>query len=330
MQLFFAIFGGVGISLLFPNLNFQSVQGYELVLYTLLAIGLYGSVVGIDLKEFASHKSIIFRAVTFGVIIKSVLTGTILWILFQTPYAFLFGIIVAQIDPLSVAHLLENKSSMFSSSGRTILRAWSSFDDPMTVLLALYVFLPLVVMTGNNFTFENYLFQLGSNLLFAIFLSVVSKQMKTNAAKLILLMVAMIVAIPLKLMLGIALAGLFLRPVISKLESIVHIAFILAAVLLGMLFIFDSFGIYMGIVLGISAYTAQYFVTYLVAPKLHKTDKQFLALAQFNGITSIILALIIAQYIPQTISVITAAVITINLLYYTGNYFLEKKLHKSL
>jgi hypothetical protein len=325
MQLFFALLGGILISFVFPNLELQSVPGYEHLLYALLAIGLYGAVAGINIQEFHVHKSLIFRAVTFGVLLKSVIIGSILWFIFQTPYAFLFGVIVAQIDPLSVAHLLENKSSAFSASGRTILRAWSSFDDPMTVLLALYVFLPIVI--GQNFSLDAYFGQLLANLFFAGILSMLAKPLHRNGTKLILLSACMIIAIPFKLMLGIALVGLFLRPTITSLERIVHICFLIAATILGTLVTFEISSLLTGIVLGVAAYAAQYLVTYIVAPKLHGSDKQFLALAQFNGITSIILALIIAQFVLQTISVIAAAVVTINLLYYLCNYIVEKKQH---
>jgi hypothetical protein len=330
MSLYVAIAVGFVVSVLLRNQDVRSLPGYEFVLYALLAVGLYGSVYGIDMHEFRNHRSLIGRAVTFGVVLKSILTGSILWLVFQTPYAFLFGIIVAQIDPLSVAHMIEGKSGKFSEGGRTILRAWSSFDDPMTVLLAIYIYLPLTVSESGAFIPESYVLQLGANLLFALLVWLLSKVATNNRIELALLGITFLVAVPFKLMLGIALVGLFLRPRFELLPRLVQISFINAAVVLGSLLEISGTSLLYGVVLGVLAFVAQAVATLLVAPRLHRTDKLFLALAQYNGITSVILALIIAQWVSQTVSVIAFAVVTINALYYGANHLLERRLRSEL
>lgn len=326
MQLLIAIVCGFLFSFLLPQYNFLRIHSHETILYTLLAIGLYGAVYGIQLNEFNNHRHLILRAVTFGVLIKSLIIGIILFFIFQTPYAFLYGIIVAQIDPLSVAHLIGGKSQKFSESGRTILRAWSSFDDPITVLLALYVFLPLVVTTV-VISSANYLFQIGLNLLFtAIFYLLYKIVKRNNFVSLILLLIAFFFAITFQLMLGIALIGLFIRPRIKFLPIVIQVTFIIAAIILGSLLIMDAQSIAFGIVLGIVAFLSQVIATLLVAPKLNRIDKLFLSIAQYNGITSIILALIISQWVNHIVSIIGFAVITINILYYGTNYLLERQI----
>lgn len=328
MLLYIALLVGFLLSFFLPQFELRQVNGYQQLLYLLLAIGLYGAVHEIDLEEFHKHKSLILRAITIGVFLKSLLIGGILWVIFQTPYAFLFGIIVAQIDPLSVAHLITTKSSKFSQSGRTILRAWSSFDDPMTVLLALYVYLPLAVGASMFVSPQNYLTQLVVNLLFAGALFVLkSKFQGKQKIELVLLGLAFLIAIVFQLMLSIALIGLFLRPRLSLLPSLVHLSFVIAAVLLGMLITLTQTSIFYGIVLGISGFVVQIVVTPLVAPKLLFVDKLFLAFSQYNGITAIILALIISSVVPQTVSVVAIAVVTINTLYYASNWLLEKRLN---
>jgi len=329
MTFIFALILGFVLSHSIPFFDIRNVPNFTLLLYTMLAIGLYGAVHGIDLEEFKNHRMLIVRAVTFGVVIKSIISGCVIWLLFHTPYAFIFGIIVAQIDPISVAHLLDGKSDMFSKGARTILRAWSSFDDPMTVLLALYIYLPLVVSKNGNFTIQQYGTGVIENILFALALFLVAKFVaKNNTIKLLLLCVAFLIAIPQQLMLGIALTGLFLRPTISSLPRIVSVTFFIAALLLGSLLTISESTILLGIALGIVAFAGQGIVTPLVASKLNVTDKLFLAFSQYNGITSVILALIISQWIPQTVSVIAFAVLTINLLYYGTNYFLNRALTK--
>lgn len=327
MFLYLSLIIGFVLSFLFPWESIQSLPGYELMLYSLLGIGLYGAVHGIDLKEFHNHKALIFRAVTVGVLLKSILIGAGIWLLFQSPYAFLLAIIVSQIDPLSVAHLVEEKTTKFSTAGRTILRAWSSFDDPMTVLLGLYIYLPLTVVADKAFTPESYLSQLLLNLLFAFVVWIIGKSIAgKRGMEVSLLGIAFVVAVIFQLMLGIALIGLFLRPSFKHLPQLVHACFILAAILLGSLLEIQITSILYGLSLGILAWGAHAIVTPLVAPKLQTTDKLFLSFAQYNGITSIILALIFAQWIPEVVSIIAFAVITINTLYYATNHFLEKRI----
>lgn len=322
-----AILVGFGFSFLFPGNNLHQLPYFGLLLYAMLAIGLYGAVHGIELVEFHKHRLLILRAVTFGVLLKSLIIGSILWFLFHTPFAFLFAIIVSQIDPLSVSHLLKGKDDLFSHGARTILRAWSSFDDPMTVLLALYLYLPLVV-NGGDFTLQRYVLQLGANLLFTCVLYLLTKLFKDHRSHLLLLLIAFVIAIPYQLMLGIALTGLFLRPKLPYLPRIVTITFYSAALLLGTLLTITSTNILIGVTLGFVAFVAQICVTPLVAPRLNMVDKLFLAFAQYNGITSVILALLISEWVSQTVDIIAFAIITINLLYYGSNHLLNRFLKK--
>lgn len=327
MGFYIALFIGFLAVLFIPGLNIRHIPGYELFQYAMLAIGLYGSVVGIELKEFHIHRPLILRAVTFGVIAKSLMTGTVVWLIFGTTEAFLFGIVVAQIDPLAVAKLLEGKSSRFTEGGRTILRAWSSFDDPVTVLLATYVYLPLVVVGQQEFSIWSYVVQLTLNLLLAGVIYCLHRFfIKHHKLELALLLLAFLVAVPFQLMLGMAIIGLFLRPRFDQLATLVHLSFLIAAAILGTLVEITIPYILVGSLVGICAYGAQAVATFLVAPRLNVVDKAFLATAQYNGITAVILALVLSRWIPSIVSVTAVAVIVINVLYYGINHFLEQRL----
>ncbi len=298
----------------------QDIPYYEHFLYALLAIGLYGSVYGIDLGEFKQHRNIVLKAVTFGVALKGMVIGAGLWLVLGTPLAFLLGMIVAQIDPLSVSYLVDKKGSQFSSLGRTVLRAWSSFDDPMTVLLALYVFLPLAM--GADFDFTIYGTQLGYNLMFALLFFGISRFVPAR----FLVVPAFLVAVPFQLMLGIALCGLFLRPSLdSVLPRLTNIAFVLAAGILGTLVSFDLPLIGIGVLLGVASFLSQILATALVAKGLSWNDKLFLAVAQYNGITSVILALVIGAVFGEVVTIIAVAVVTINSIYYVTNHMVERR-----
>ncbi len=76
----------------------------------------------------------------------------------------ILGIVVAQIDPLSVASILRNPK--MSIRVKSILAAWSSFDDPITVLLSLYfsiIFIPSSKdhILNNHLYFSEYIISLG-------------------------------------------------------------------------------------------------------------------------------------------------------------------------
>ena len=58
---------GFGLASVIDISNLPRQPFYEPFTYTLLAIGLYGSVYGIQLDELKNHNKLIVRAVTIGV-----------------------------------------------------------------------------------------------------------------------------------------------------------------------------------------------------------------------------------------------------------------------
>lgn len=72
MTFFLALIAGFVVSHV-GQIALPHVPGYSLVLYALLAVGLYGSVHGIDLTELKTHRSIVVSAITVGVLLKALL-----------------------------------------------------------------------------------------------------------------------------------------------------------------------------------------------------------------------------------------------------------------
>jgi len=148
---------------------------YGVLTAALLAVGLYTSTRGIVLSQARRHVKLIVLAVTVGVFAKAALIGGALVVIFGDPIFWVLGIAVAQIDPLSVAALM--RGSPMSQRAKTILAAWASFDDPMTVLLALYV--PALIVSpqvpsalGTSGGLADYSLGLGVNLAFAVVVGV--------------------------------------------------------------------------------------------------------------------------------------------------------------
>lgn len=343
-QLLFYIFGGLSIAGLTGIHNFQDASWYLLLVTSLLATGLYASTYGIVLREARQHLTIIVRAVTVGVLCKAVIIGGSLAFLFNDPFFLVLGVAVAQIDPLSVAGLM--KSNRMSAKAKTILASWAAFDDPITVILALYAPLLVAHITGTNvdsaFNAANtgsllsYGWELGSNVLLAAtvlgLLFVVRRwlrktstpSLRTVGVAYILLLVSLAFSIAHFLMLGIALIGLFLRPVgIDKyLDQVIAWALRVAAALLGLLLI-NGVALGRGIALGIAAYSAQIIVGWLLTRGLPVRDRWHIAFAQQNGITAIILALLFEPLYPGTVAIIAPAIIVINGLHAICNRLLD-------
>jgi len=313
----------------------ESASWYIFVVASLLAIGLYSSTYGIDLKEARQHLKIIVSAVTVGVVLKAAIIGGSLAVLFQDPFFLILGVAVAQIDPLSVASLM--KGNRMSTKAKTILASWASFDDPVTVILSLYAPLLVAQMTGLQLgaitgsadlhgNLIAYIRELGLNLLLAggvlALWLVIRYYAKRAYAWLafglaaviyVLLAAAFSVSVLYFMMLGIALIGLYLRPpkVAKLIDHAVVWAFCAAAVLLGLLLI-GGVDIWKGVVLGATAYFAQVIVGFLLTRSLPKKDRWHIAFAQQNGITAIILALLFEPLHHGTVAVVAPAIIVIN------------------
>jgi NhaP-type Na+/H+ or K+/H+ antiporter len=329
--------------------NLEDTSWYMLLVASLLVIGLYASTYGIDLKEARKHLKIIVSAVTVGVLLKAVIIGGSLALLFQDPFFLILGVTVAQIDPLSVANLM--KGSRMSAKAKTILASWASFDDPITVILALYA--PLLVaqltgvelgsITGNADTNSNliaYIRELGLNLLLAggtLALWLVIRYYTKNAygwvtlglatSVYLLLAVSFSLSVLYFMMLGIALTGLFLRP--PKLGKVIDYAIVwalrIATVLLGLLLV-GGISMWSGVALGVAAYLAQVIVGFVLTRGLPKKDRWHISFAQQNGITAIILALLFEPIHPGTVAIVAPAIIVVNGLHWLMNKLVDKKL----
>ncbi|GAB4047591.1 hypothetical protein [Catellatospora paridis] len=309
---------------------------YLLATAALLAIGLYGSTYGIDTAAARQDRRLIVTAVTVGVVVKAAVIGAALALAWQDPLFLLLGIVVAQIDPLSVAALLGD--DRLSPRARTVLAAWSSFDDPITVVLTVYA----AAVAADTFGLGTreaqgvhvadglvaYAVDLGLNLVFAGVVWLVWRYGVRNRPRwsTALLALAAAVAVWQFLMLGLALVGLFLRPawLARLLPRITQGALYAATVLLGLLLI-GGIALPQGISLGVAAFAAQILVGWLLARNMPATDRLHLAFAQQNGITAIILALRLEAQFAGVVAVVAPAILVTNLTHYAANHLLDRR-----
>ncbi|GAA3208318.1 hypothetical protein GCM10020256_04710 [Streptomyces thermocoprophilus] len=326
------------------------LYGYLALL--LLSIGLYGSTHGIDLSEARGSLRVVLVAVTAGVVLKAALIGAVMVLAFHRVEYLVLGIAVAQIDPLSVAAMQDDKR--VSPRAKAILSIWASFDDPMTVLLTVYVSALTIRLGADGDTsgslgadtadvFGNLLLNL---LLFAavtavwtlIRLAWLLRRRSARAAGgageaaaaprsfdvLALLLVAVLVAVAASttLVLAVALTGLVVRlgRFARVLDGAVTLAFLVASALLG--------GRAVGADPCVSGRGARgervrravrRHAAHRAAagqPPLSPADRAHLGLGQQNGITAILLALSLEPTFHGTVAVVGPAVVTVNLLHF--------------
>ena len=139
----------------------------------------------------------------------------------------------------------------------------------------------------------------------------------------ILLVACFIIAVEFQWMLGIAIIGLFLRPEIKRLPTIISAAFYIAVLLLGFLLVNGVFWLE-GLALGAGAILAQIAIGLWLTRDLPRDERLYLAFAQQNGITAMILALFFEKDLAGTVGIVAPAVIFINL----GYYFFNKVIFK--
>jgi len=291
-----------------------------------LAVGLYGSVYGIDVNTLKKNMEVVFLAITIGVILKIALIGGILWLYMDSPVAFLLAAIIAQIDPLSISAL--EKSKYLSKDGETILRAWSSFDDPITIIISLWLAMFIYVHGDSDFNIT--ISTAATTFYYNLFMAVVIyflwrflRPLNKIVTCISLLIISFFLAIYFELFLGLAVIALFVRPPLYDKENIIiFITLLIVSLILGLL-ISNGINLIVGLILGILTIISQAVVSFFLTEKMSFNDKVKLSFAHQSGITAISLSLYFIQYDSLLIQSISVAIITINFGYIISNWIID-------
>ncbi|WDZ86928.1 hypothetical protein [Micromonospora cathayae] len=304
---------------------------------TLLAVGLYASTYGIDLRAARRNARLVVLAITLGVVVKAALISAVLYLAFQQPAYLVLGVAVAQIDPVSFA--AARLQSRMSAQAKTILSAWASFDDPVTVLLTVYaaaLVWPLVPADPSaaaappHTGLDSFGLSLAQNLALAAVAALVwwgTERLRrwlrpgwlVTAVQFAALAGIAAYAVWQFLMLALAIAGLFYRPSFGAvLDRLTQVAFLAASFLLGLVLV-DGVRLPAGVLLGVAAVAAHALVASLVGWRLPRSDRLDVVLGQQNGITAVILALVLERQFVGTVAVVAPAIVTINVLHALTN-----------
>jgi hypothetical protein len=219
-----------------------------------------------------------------------------------------------------------------SERAKSLLFAWASFDDPVTTILVVYTGALFIQDAPSGA--EGLAAYRDTLLLNAVLVAVAAlawwglrrlprgPEGPRGAAwvvALVVLAVLLAVAAWQFLMLGVAVAALFFRPALGRwIDRTTWLALVLATVLLGVLLSGGARPL-PGLALGAAIYGSQVVVSLLISRGLSRQDRVALSLGQQNGITAIILALLLQPQVPEAVGTIAPAILVVNVLHAVAN-----------
>ncbi len=323
------------------NIDARNITYLQQIMYVSIAVGLYINILSIDTKIFKTCFNSIVKVVLVGVPIKIVLPGFLLSLFSPqiAPIAYLCSTVIAQIDPIAADKFLED--SKISKKSETILRAWSSFDDPITVLFAFYIFLPALLLT--NFKIEEYLIKIILDIFSCILIYLfylIYKQNITISKKVqsfietIVIVAIIIYSVVFNSFILPAVAGLFIRPFAPEKFSVINSGiFYLSAVILGTFAANMQLDWYSGLILAASTFfLAQVFVTFIFI-KDSIESKSRVMFGHQNGMTAMLLTVAIemstSEKTDELLGITLPAIVWVAVFYFGTNYLLNRFLPAS-
>jgi len=298
-----SLFMGFIISSLFGinPLNFTDIILYIGAFF--LSISLFANVQDIPKNFIREHKTQTIKIVTIGLIFKALALGGILYILTKEVRFFLIAALLSQIDPNFTNWAKQNNAEV---SELNLIE--STFDDPISTLITLYVALPFVL--GEVFDLKTYFIMIFINLIFAQIFFIL-KEFQLNLK--ILSALSIIVGSIYNLFLGVALSGLIVRLEKNIYDKIIPIITYASYFLIGMYVPQTGLNVIVG-------GTVALILVFIVRPLevtifFGKSNiKKSLIYAEQKGITSLLLLLIIQPKV-DILPIVLPAMIIINILF---------------
>lgn len=320
------------------GLHIRDWPQLSIAMYLAVALGLFINVSDIDRTALNANRTSIASVLLVGVPIKILLPGALLSFFlmqptqsFDTGIAFLCATVIAQIDPILAAKNIDHKR--FSNETSTILRCWSSFDDPITVLFAFYIFLPRIIEgqadRGGQYALSIFIEVIVCYVFYLLFNkdNPVIQPQKTTGMKLFVILICIVSGLFGKF-LPPAFLGLLLRPLTSRTKSILlDVIFVFSIVIIGALSVDVSFNWIAGILLGMSTFVlAQPLVTAMFIRKGAWCDRLRVMAGHQNGMTAILLTISIELKLDNVglLPITLPAILFIALLYYASNFWLDQ------
>ncbi|BDA68450.1 hypothetical protein CAL7716_026160 [Calothrix sp. PCC 7716] len=322
------------------NIDAAHIPYLQTLMNIAIIIGLYINVLSIDTTLLKTCLGSVITVICIGVPVKILLSGFLLASFSPklAPIAYLCATVIAQIDPIAASKSLQ--TTKVSPKSETILRAWSSFDDPVTVLFAFYIFLPALIFQNSNIS--QYVVKIATDILscalayclYRLYIdnrrvSLLSDSVKTTI-EVTCLVAIMIYSLISGSFLLPAFVGFFLRPFApEKLEPVISVIFYFSVVVIGLLCTNISLNWLSG---GILAFSMFFIAQVLVAVLFLKdsmANKLKVMFGHQNGMTAILLTVAIElsgfDKTGDLLAVTLPAIILIALFYFSTNFLLDRK-----
>ncbi|MEM6252950.1 MAG: hypothetical protein AAF821_08505 [Cyanobacteria bacterium P01_D01_bin.156] len=309
------------------NISILNHSVLQPAMFIAVAAGLYLNVSEINTSELLKNRAAILAVLLVGVPVKILVPGFILFGVssFGLGVALLCATVIAQIDPILTARNVDPER--FSEKSGTILRCWSSFDDPITVLFAFYVFLPLFFEASSG-SIGSYLFGLCIETLVCGSTARFLYDANIRSQKLGVVATCLSSALLGRFLLPAAL-GLAVRPFRNERTktTLLNWIFWFSAAVIGGLAVGLDINWTAGLVLGVSTFAiAQPLVSLMFIRGDSPPNFWRIVFGHQNGMTAILLTIAIELQTGQTqlMSITIPAVLFIALFYGFSNWWLDR------
>ena len=281
-----------------------------------LVVGLYSSVVGIDLGAIRQRRWLAIIVITIAVPVQILASGAVMYLIYPAAISFLLAVAMTQIDPLSVDTLLQDKESM-SEEAKGILRVWASFDDPVTVLFGFLILLPLITGQAIEGNAGSMLVGLLANVGVAVLLWALGKWTKifeSTAVTLAALLLTLTFAFFTQAFLLAAITGLLLRPLPEKyLGNLTAVLYYGIVFVVGMAMYTYGIDLRLGFLLAVVGYFVIQPLTTILVFSGSAKDLLRIAFAQQNGLTTLLMGIAFQNLGFEVLHILLPAIIITNL-----------------
>lgn len=282
-----------------------------------LVIGLYGSVVGIDLAAIRTYRTLALVVITVAVPLQILATGATFYLIHPAAISFLVAVAITQIDPLSVDTLLRDKGKM-TTEAKAVLRVWASFDDPVTVLFGFLILVPILSDVSIGTSIGTYALYLAINLAPALILWVLHQKttvLQNRTATLILLLMTLTVAFLAQAYLLAGLTGFILRPIPEKyLSRAIYILYHAIVFIVGMAIFTVGVDLRLGILLAGVIYFVIQPLTSIIVFYGTPNDLLHIAFSHQNGLTTLLMGIAFESLDFRVLPILLPAIVAVNLM----------------
>jgi hypothetical protein len=308
---------GMGFVTLFRLNPFDYLQTLLLLSSLFLSVALFANVQGIDSSFVKKYKSRSIMVVSVGLIFKAALLGLLAYFVTKDLRVVLVATLMSQIDP-SFTNWAQR---MFKIKGRVakLTLVESTFDDPISTLLTIYIALPIAL--AGKISFDFYFFLLLLNFLFVgVFLYA---KHKTRIHNSFLPSALVVLGGIFNVFLGVALSGLFFRVKKVIFDEPINLITYASYFIIGVFLPSAGVDMWKGMIVALLlVYVVRPLETLLFFRGFTCMEKAIVATAEQKGITTLLLLLIVQPQL-NVLSIVLPAMLLVNALFFVNHYGLK-------